>query len=31
MKSDYYAAIEDILSERLKHPGCMIDAELLAS
>ena len=30
MKSDYYAMIEEIMTERLKHPGCMIDAEALA-
>ena len=31
MKSDYYAFIEEILTDKLKHPGCMIDAEALAS
>ena len=31
MKTDYYAMIDEILTERLKHPGCMIDAEALAS
>ena len=30
MKTDYYAMIEEIMTERLKHPGCMIDAEALA-
>jgi len=31
MKSVYYAMIDEIMTERLKHPGCMIDAEALAS
>ena len=31
MKTDYYAMIDEIMTERLKHPGCMIDAEALAS
>ena len=31
MKSEYYQMIDEILTERLKHPGCMIDAEALAS
>jgi hypothetical protein len=31
MKTEYYAMIDEILVERLKHPGCMIDAEALAS
>ena len=31
MKMDYYNMIDEILVERLKHPGCMIDAEALAS
>ena len=31
MKSDYYAFIDSIMKEKLKHPGCMIDAEALAS
>ena len=30
MKTDYYAMIEEIMTELLKHPGCMIDAEALA-
>ena len=31
MKSDYYAMIDEIFNERLKTPGCLIDAEALAS
>ena len=31
MKFEYYQMIDEILTERLKHPGCMIDAEALAS
>lgn len=31
MRTDYYAMIDEIMVERLKHPGCMIDAEALAS
>ena len=31
MKFEYYQMIDDIMTERLKHPGCMIDAEALAS
>jgi len=31
MRSEYYAMIDEIMVERLKHPGCMIDAEALAS
>jgi len=30
MRSDYYAMIDEIMTERLKQPGCMIDAEALA-
>lgn len=30
MRSDYYSMIDEIMTERLKHPGCMIDAEALA-
>lgn len=31
MKTEYYQMIDEIMTERLKHPGCMIDAEALAS
>ena len=31
MKSEYYAMIDEIMTERLKTPGCMIDAEALAA
>lgn len=31
MKADYYAMIEEIMTKQLKTPGCMIDAEALAS
>ena len=31
MKTDYYAMIDEIFNERLKTPGCLIDAEALAS
>ena len=31
MKADYYAMIEEIMTKQLKTPGCMVDAEALAS
>ena len=31
MKTEYYSMIDKILTDRLKTPGCMIDAEALAT
>jgi len=30
MKSEYYAMVEDIMVDRLKTPGALVDADALA-
>jgi len=30
METEYYAQINEMLEDRIKHPGCMIDAETMA-